>query len=602
MAPPAVNISSTRHPDYFYNLPDWNTWRWIWEGGEGFTRHYLKKYTERESTTDFERRRDITPVPGFAKAALVDIKNAVFHRMGDIYRRGGSPAYQAAIQGQRGGVDRRGGSMNHFIGTQVLPEMLAMGRVGVFVDNIAPSGPTLADAANASPYLYMYRVEDILSWKCSLPEDESDYDAILLRDWCIDYDSSWGQIALPKGQFERYRLVYMGEDGYVHYQFFDSAGQPIQPDGTPGGEPTRLNLRRIPFTMFDIGDSLLKDIATHQIALLNLVSSDVAYALKSNFPFYTEQIDSRAMGSHLKSDIMTDGTASGGGQENGDNAIKVGTHDGRTYDIKAERPGFIHPSSEPLRASMELQRKLEDDIRKLVNLAVVSLGNSRASGEARSIDNQGLEAGLAFIGLVLEGAERKIADHWSAYEGNDKRDSVIIRYPEQYTMKSQVERIEEADKLTSLMFSIPGKTVKKELAKDAVTSLLAGKTDVDKLNKIYKEIDDAKYSTSDPKVIELAKEQMLASDVTLSDALGFDGRTEIPKAHTDHEERIERIQKAQANPALENREDDPQARGHAELSANPQAGKEERAEATDTTTSDSTKKPVRGKQKKIGDN
>jgi hypothetical protein len=180
---------------------------------------------------------------------------------------------------------------------------------------------------------------------------------------------------------------------------------------------------------------------------------------------------------------------------------------------------------------------------------------------------------------------------------------VIIRYPEQYTMKSQIERIEEADKLTSLMFSIPGKTVKKELAKDAVTSLLAGKTDVDKLNKIYKEIDDAKYSTSDPKVIELAKEQMLASDVTLSDALGFDGKSEIPKAHTDHEERIERIQKAQSNPALESRSDDPQARGHMELSANPQAGKEERAEATDTTTSDSTKKPVRGSQKKInGDN
>ena len=592
MAPPAVNIATTRHPDYFYNLNNWNTWRWIWEGGEGFTRHYLQKYTPRESDDDFQKRRNITPVPGFAKAALVDIKNAVFHRMGDIMRRGGTDSYEAAVGGSRGGVDRRGSSMNHFLGTQILPEMLAMGRVGVYVDNIAPSGPTLADAAGATPYLYMYRVEDIMSWKCSRPEDDSDFEAVLLRDWCIDFDSSWGQIQLPSGSFERYRLVWKDDDGFVNYQFFDTDGQPISADGTPGGGPVKLELKRIPFVMLDIGDSLLKDIATHQIALLNLVSSDVAYALKSNFPFYTEQQDARAIGGHLKSDVMEDGTSTSGGQEAGNPSIRVGAHDGRSYDIGADRPGFIHPSSEPLKASMELQRKLEDDIRKLVNLAVVSLGNSRASGEARNIDNQGLEAGLAFIGLVLEGAERKIADHWSAYEGNDSRDTTIVKYPDQYSLKSQKDRIEEADKLTDLMFSIPGRTVKRELAKDAVTALLNGRIKVDVLKRIYREIDSSKYSTSDPEVIRLAKEQMLASDVTLSDALGFDGKQEIEQAKKDHEERIERIQKAQTDA-----NGDPGARGDSDLSANPQAGKEERKEVNDTTTNDSTKDPTRGPQR-----
>jgi len=599
MAQPAVNISSSRHPDYYYSLSDWNTWRWIWEGGEGFTRTYLQKYTERESVTDFERRRDITPVPGFAKAALVDIKNAVFHRMGDIVRRGGTKSYQASVNGQRGGVDRRGASMNHFIGTQLLPEMLSMGKVGVYVDNIAPLGPTLADAAGASPYLYMYPVEDILSWKCSRPQDDSDFEAVLLRDWCIDYDTSFGNVSLPKGKVERYRLVWKEpQDGFIWYQFFDPDGSPITADGGPGGEATRTELTRIPFVMCDIGDSLLKDIATHQIALLNLVSSDVAYALKSNFPFYTEQVDSRAAGGHLKNDIMEDGTATNGGQEGNNPAIRVGAHDGRSYQTGADRPGFIHPSSEPLKASMELQRKLEDDIRKLVNLAVVSLGNSRASGEAKNIDNQGLEAGLAFIGLVLEGAEKKIADHWSAYEGDDRRDATVVKYPEQYSVKSQSTRIEEADKLTDLMFSIPGMTVKKELAKGAVEALLSGRVPLDKITTIFKEIDEANYSTSDPKVIELAKEQMLASDITLSNALGFDGKSEIPKATSDHEARIERIQKAQTDP---NAGGDPAARGNKDLSANTQAGKEERKNATDTTTSDSTKKPTRGSGKSNGD-
>ena len=32
------------------------------------------------------------------------------------------------------------------------------------------------------------------------------------------------------------------------------------------------------------------------------------------------------------------------------------------------------------------------------------------------MDNQGLEAGLSYIGLVLEAAERQIAEFWAAYE------------------------------------------------------------------------------------------------------------------------------------------------------------------------------------------
>lgn len=44
-------------------------------------------------------------------------------------------------------------------------------------------------------------------------------------------------------------------------------------------------------------------------------------------------------------------------------------------DMKADRPGFIHPSSEPLLASMKLQEKLEQDIRKLINLAVQSMSS-----------------------------------------------------------------------------------------------------------------------------------------------------------------------------------------------------------------------------------
>lgn len=592
MAPPA-SITSFRHPSYNFNLPDWNLWRYIWGGGDAFTNAYLKKFSNRESENDFLRRRELTPVPGFAKAAITDIKNAVFHRMADIIRRDGSDSYMHAVAGRRGGVDRKGGSMNHFIGTEGLPEMLAMGKFGVYIDNIAPSGPTMADAQEASPYIYMYRVEDILSWKGTLPEATSEFDSVLLRDWVIDYESAFQGVMLPKSHFERFRLVWINpENGKVTYQFFDDSGNPITSSGGVGGGPVELELTRIPFVIADIGDSLLRDISGHQIALLNLVSSDVVYALKANIPLYTEQQDIRAAGSHIKTDVMDNGTASSGGQASDDSILKHGTIGGRIYGLGVDRPEFIAPPSEPLMASMKLQQKLEDDIRKLVNLAVVSLGSSRASGTARGIDNQGLEAGLAFIGMVLENAERKIADHWSAYEGDDTRDTVVIKYPEQYSLKSSIDRIDEAGKLTSLMFSIPSTMAKKELAKDAAQALMGGRVKPDRMSTIYREIDSANYSTSDPDVVRLAKEEGLASDITLSNALGFDGETEIPKAQEDHAKRIARISEAQTS-------DTPGARGIEDLSVDNKEAGEEREDATDTDTKDTTKPPIRGDGKAI---
>ena len=43
-------------------------------------------------------------------------------------------------------------------------------------------------------------------------------------------------------------------------------------------------------------------------------------------------------------------------------------------------------------------------------------GALSTSGKAKRQDNQGLEAGLSFIGLVLENGERLISGYWAAYE------------------------------------------------------------------------------------------------------------------------------------------------------------------------------------------
>lgn len=607
-------IVNIRYPSYFQDMVNWEKWRCVYEGGDDFVIDYLEKFTTRETDADFATRKKITPIPAFAKAAVNDIRNAIFQRMNDVVRKDGSYAYTQSVQGYNGGVDLRGSSMDAFMGYKVLTELLVMGRCGVYVDAPIVSGRTLADVGNAKPYFYMYPVEDICSWTLTKPGMEQEYQSILLKDVVVDYnDLSYFNIPveLPSGQLERYRLLYLDpETGFVNVMFFDTSGKQIDPITNEPAQigPIQLELRKIPFVMLDIGESILKDVSQHQIALLNLGSSDVAYALKANFPFYTEQRDLRAVGDHLKHNSNPDGTATTGGQQAANREFQVGITQGRAYDLRAERPAFINPAAEPLEISIKLQEKLEDDIRKLVNLAVANKVGRPISAESKDMDNQGLEAGLSFIGLILENAERRLGEYWAGYEERQitKRQIPVVKYPVRYSLKSDGQRIEEAKKLADLMYSVPGRTVKQELAKGVVTSLFSGRVAVDSMEKMYKEIDSADYTTSDPEIIIQAQQAGLCGEQVASMALGFKP-DEYIQAREDHAARIVRIAIAQTKgaaaeggaPSEEGEDDtgDPGARGVPDLSANPNAGREEKAENADITMRDTTRKPVRGKGK-----
>ena len=538
-----TNIVEVRHPSYLSSLLDWRKWRICYNGGEYFRKLYLQKFSERETEPEFQSRLNMTPIPSYARVALDDVRNAIFQRLKDTTRRGGSSAYQQAVNGLNLGVDLRGNTMSGFLGMKVLTELLIMGRVGVYVDSpLVPGNATLADVQKYRPYFYFYPIEDILSWTCAKPDEPSTFQAILLRDVVLNFDQ---RTYLPTTTVERFRMLWIDRDtGKVNLQFLDTVGNPIDREGNPAGA-VELELTRIPFVLLDIGDSMIKDVVNHQIALLNLGSSDINYALKANFPFYIEQRDQRAGGSHLKSNIGEDGTAATGGQASADSDIRVGTTQGRTYDMKANPPAFINPSSEPLKASMDLQAKLEDDIRKLIHLAVAATAN-RATAESKSMDNQGLEAGLSYIGLVLEAAERQLAEFWAAYEERDpaKRNVATIKYPDRYSLKTDADRITEAENLVKLMYAVPGQRVKRELAKTIVLALLGGKVSVGDIQAIYKEIDDAPYATSDPTTIIAAVEAGLCGEKTASMALGFNDDEHI-QARADHAARAIRILQAQ---------------------------------------------------------
>jgi len=209
------------------------------------------------------------------------------------------------------------------------------------------------------------------------------------------------------------------------------------------------------------------------------------------------------------------------------------------------------------------------------------------------MDNQSLEAGLSYIGLVLESAERRIAEFWAAYEERrpTRRKVATVKYPDRYSLKSDQERIDEADKLATLMHTVPGRTVKREIAKNIVTVLLAGKVSVERIERIHREIDASNYTTSDPKTIIDAKNAGLVGEKTASVALGFDDK-EYLTAREDHTARILRIAAAQSSG---DGNSDPAARGVKDLSADPAAaGSEEKAQSRDSTFRQDTSPRVRG--------
>ena len=578
------SISTLFHPLYTSAKDDWYKWRTCYEGGDAFLDYYLKQFSLREDADDFQRRKFYTPLPTFAASAIDNIRNAIFQRMSEITRVGGSTGYREAVAGQGGGVDLRGNSMNSYLGQEVLTEMMVMGQYGVYVDMPEEVGTTRAITSTNRPYLYGYRREDIKSWRLADASDASEFKAILLRDTDLQYNDRFN---LPEKELDRYRYVFINEDtGKVNVQFFDSKQQQIDRYGQPSDLTIELDIDRIPFVLFDIKQSLMKNVANHQIALLNTASTNVNYAITSNFPIYTEQRDSRAVGAHLKRDNTADGTATGGGQGAADENIRVGASVGRRYDSGMERPGFINPSAETLRVSMELEERLEQSINKLVHLAVTNL-STRASGESKKQDNQGLEAGLSHLGSVLAKGERLVTEYWAAYEDRDvkTRSVAVIHYPDKYSVKTDEQRVEEASKLSELMFKLPGLKGKKEIAKLMADSLFNGRIPSTKLDEILKEIDEVDYPTSDPEIIDVLKKYGLASDDLLSRALGMP-EGEAAKGQEDHAKRLARLAEAQTPDEV---------RGASDTQGNPgTAGQEDKELSRETDLDETSGDRTRG--------
>lgn len=583
-----TSIITYRHPAYTACYDKWLKWRLVYEGGDNFVDFYLKK-RRKEKASDYFNRKSVSPSPSFAKSAIQEVTNSVYMRLQDVSRRGGSKSYNDAVRGLNLGVDLNGHSMNQFIGLEVAPELLAMAKVGVFVDAPPIEGPTLRDQRGARPYIYKYGPEDILSWSPH-PAKIGEYQALLLRE-CVDRccpDSK-----LPLGTWTRYRHVWLGEDGVVHVKFYNESGKQVDENGDPVlAADYIIELPYVPFICEELSNSLLADVANHQIALLNMESADVEYILQATKAFYVEQ-------QNLNTAIMArrshDGEAEPKPTED-DVEVKTGEIQGRIYGPNMERPGFINPSSEPLLASMKKQDALKVDIRRLIHLALSTVQPKMASAESKAKDSQGLEAGLSHVGTVLEHLENRIAQIWADYEGD--KTPAEISYPKSYSLQTDEDRQREVEKLEELRDVVPSTTFQKQISKSMVRILMGHRLSQAELSKIDSEIDSAPtINASEEALVTRHKEGLMDAEL-FAKITGMPPET-VKKAADEHAARLARIAESQSKARGM---DNPAARGNPDESGSPSKdAADEKSQSRQTDTKESTEDPVRGEGKNVSE-
>ena len=577
-------IATSVHPEYLALADQWSKWRYIMEGGDDFIERYVEKFSDAESDADFEKRKRITPVAGFAKSAIIDIQNAIFQRMSSIRRQGGTQTWQDAIRGQLGGVDLGGSNMNHFIGTEVLPELLSMGKVGIYVDNFEVNQRrTLAQRKKQHPYLYTFVAEDIRNWEFFTKGNEVKLKQVLLR---VRTETPDPDVSLVNELADGYRHYWIVEEDEesdfipgVWCVEYDIEGHFVT-GKTLVEAAFLLGTDEIPFHILELRSSLLTDIANHQITLTNMESADAGYVLRSNLPVYTEQFDQKF--EHSFNQGFSDEDNNADGEGGNPKQRKIGDSDGIRYPIGAERPGFVHPSSEPVNASMAKQKALKDDIRQLVNLALSNTKSRFASAESKELDERGLEAGLSAVGLVLEHAEKRVAEIWAVYE--ESTVEITIHYPERYSLRTDAERRADAEQLSKSASAVGSTTFRQQLQIEIAVILLGGKVADSDLDKIINEIETTDFPTGDPDQIRSDVEAGLVSKATASLARGWpEGEAEKAK-----EERAEMEAERAKTQGINNLS----ARG---LDDDALAAKEEKTNSQNPESNLDGKKLVRGK-------
>lgn len=526
-----TTLISQRHPLWSMYSDSWLKWRLCYEGGHKFRDNFLYRYSKREDDDDYKLRKKLTYIPGHARSVINIIRNGLAVRLPEVVREG-SPAYLEAMMYD---VDTFRNSMNSYVALEIVAMLLTQGKRLVVVD--APPGPTEGATRaedNGSPFFYSVNADQVLSWSY---DEKGQIDAVLM-ELVKDMVDPNTKLVIGSSVIYRYmRLLGDGEEVKVGGELHNGPGVLVADYDKAGklcGEnATRLlRLSRVPVVEFSLVDSVMGEIADHQISLLNLASTDMDFLWRGNFPIYVEQVMKsantiRPRGTKSKTtgqDDQDTDSQKDPGTESGHKQRKTGTAKGIAYKEGLETPSFINPATDNLEASMNKQDSLAKEIRVLVDLALVSLSVKAVeqSGKSKLADRIGEEAGLAYIGSALQTGERELAAIWHEMNG-DNPDLANVIYPNTYSLKTTEERREEAEALRKLRNAVRSPQYTKEIDKRTVDVLLKALVDQETLDAIYNQIDQADWFDDDASRAEVVQKDVVTGLITKETAANLRG-------------------------------------------------------------------------------
>ena len=497
-------------------------WRHIKEGGDIFVETYLEA-REAESSATFNSRRNMTPDPATASAAVDDVINSFAARM-DVSRTGGSKEYQECILGKLGGVDKEDTDLQTYLLKETIPELCYMSKFGWLIQNFTQPGDP-----RKFPYIIPLRAEQIRNWTYVNRELVS----LLISDTAAVVDPETGFSDEDKEVFRVFRKL---ENGTIETKVLDE--NDVEIDLTtllPGSSAEILNIDEIPAVIFELPSPLLKKIDRMQIAVLNMESADIEWLRTANITLYVEQqLGFGNLSNLTKSDNPT--------EEEDQVEIVLGSTRGRTYGHDMERPAFIAPPAEPIRVSMEKQKEIALKAKDILKSNISDM--KLPSAESLAMLGQGMEAGLYIIGTILMLGEIKFARLFHKFQGKDNNTN--ISYPKKYELRTESDRLSKADELKKIQQKVGSNVAKKYLEIQILDTLLAGKMPYDDYSKAVKEILDSDFSIYDPETVISLVESGILSKQLASTTLGApEGDAAV--ATEEHIKRIQAVKISQTS-------------------------------------------------------
>jgi len=518
-----MKLIDVRSPAYVADSSQWATWREALNAGPSYIRNQLQKLPEEDYPTYLEREK-LTPHPAYIKACLREILTGIFTQMGSVIRRNGPKTFQTALTGN---IDGAGTSLNYFLVMDVLRELLTMKRVAICVDRaVLPPEPTVADAIVNPPYLYIIEAENILAWHT--PAGASIPTEVLIKDINPKY---FAGTSLRIGGEVQYRYLRKMPGSGVAVTYYDEKGnEQFQ---------AVLDLQEVPIIILETDDSIIQDVIGHQAAILNLMSSTIAYAIGANMSVYTEQSDMATLMASLRAPVLEEGDE----PTEAASKLKIGKNYGRRYSQNSDRPDFISPDTENIPKMLELYDKIRDDIRRLMLLALQNVSvRGLMSVTALTQSQASTNHGLAVLAVLLEKAERGVAQIWADFE--KESDDYIVKYPNDFQMMSVQERLEHIEKLSKMQEVVPSATYRRIIANQITSLVLNQQLSADLRKQIEQEIQDAPSLVVRPADVPKLTEEGVLPREYASKLLNLPADT-AEKANKEHAERLARIAQAQ---------------------------------------------------------